>query len=153
MYNPNQVLAEYAGLLEDLDPERKPVWGGMTAQHMVEHLTSALLMSSATISVKQYSDDSKIPALRAYLMSSKPLPRNFKNPAMPGELPPLRHKTMGKALQALKKALDGFYKYHKNNPGSRPVNPTFGPLSYTEWIQFHQKHFRHHLEQFGLIDN
>lgn len=146
-------LAALAEKLDELTAEHAPLWGDMSAQHMVEHLTDALKISNGGITIQQFSDEKKIPALRAFLMSDRPMPRNFKSPANGEGLRALEHPDLNTALEALKKELARFHQYHEANAGARPVNPVFGPLSYNQWIQFHQKHFRHHLSQFGLITN
>ncbi|MFN2373552.1 MAG: DUF1569 domain-containing protein [Cyclonatronaceae bacterium] len=151
--NTSSQLTTLVNTLGNLTPDTQPLWGGMTAQHMVEHLTSALMLSNGDISIGQNTEENKIPAMRAFLMSDRPMPRNFRSPANGDGLPRLKHTDLEKAVAALTKALARFHQYHEKNPGAKPVNPVFGPLSYEEWIQFHQKHFQHHLTQFGLITN
>ncbi|MFU8858929.1 MAG: hypothetical protein ACNA8K_00760 [Cyclonatronaceae bacterium] len=144
-------LAALAQKLDVLTSDHAPLWGDMSAQHMVEHLTDSLKISNGETTVQQFTDEEKIPALRAFLMSDRPMPRNFRSPANGEGLRPLRHPNLDSALAVLKNELARFHQFHEANHGSRPVNPVFGPLSYNQWIQFHQKHFQHHLSQFGLI--
>jgi hypothetical protein len=151
--NTSVQLTALAKNLDQITPDTAPLWGEMTAQHMVEHLTSALRLSNGDITIEQFSEEKKIPALRAFLMSDRPMPRNFKSPANGDGLPLLKHPDLEKAIASLFKALARFHQYHETNPGAKPVNPVFGPLSYEEWIHFHLKHFQHHLTQFGLINN
>jgi hypothetical protein len=151
--NNSSQLTVLVNELNRLTPDRQPLWGGMTAQHMVEHLTGALMLSNGDITIEQHTEEKKIPAMRAFLMSDRPMPRNFNSPANGDGLPVLKHPDLEKAIAALRVELARFHQYHEKNPGVKPVNPVFGPLSYEEWIQFHQKHFQHHLTQFGLITN
>lgn len=151
--NTSSQLTALVNKLSRLTADSQPLWGGMTAQHMVEHLTGALKLSNGAITIEQHTEEKKIPAMRAFLMSDRPMPRNFRSPAAGDGLPRLKHPDLEKAVAALTMALARFHQYHENYPGIKPVNPVFGPLSYEEWIQFHQKHFQHHLTQFGLITN
>lgn len=146
-------LSALSQKLDELTQEHTPLWGVMSAQHMVEHLTDSLKISNGDITIQQLTAEDKIPALRAFLMSDTPMPRNFKSPANGDGLRALKHPDLDRALEVLKKELTRFHQYHEANPGTRPVNPVFGPLSYNQWIQFHHKHFQHHLSQFGLINN
>ena len=58
-----------------------------------------------------------------------------------------------KELDKLKAGFKQFRKYYfEENPDATFINLTFGELDKTEWDVFHEKHFKHHFNQFGLYD-
>ncbi|MCF8239856.1 MAG: hypothetical protein K9J16_00615 [Melioribacteraceae bacterium] len=140
-------------LLRTLDPDTKPLWGKMTAQHMVEHLILAVKMGNGKMNVECINPPDKLPTLKRFMMSSRPMPRGFINPMIGTELIPLEYESMNAAIEMLKKELSDYEKYFDENPGKELMNATFGPLNKKEWDVFHEKHFTHHLTQFGLINN
>ena len=95
----------------------------------------------------------KLPVLKRFLLSPRPLPKNFINTVIGGDLKPLINKDLESALKTLLNEIDKIGVYFINNPEALPINPTFGPLNKEEWIRFHKKHFNHHFEQFGIIGN
>jgi hypothetical protein len=141
---------EIIGSLNKLKPDQKPLWGKMTPQHMVEHLVLAVKMSNGKLSLKCFNPPEKIPALKRFLLSEKPLPKLFENPALGKEPPDLEFNSLDEAKERLKLEIDEYHSYFKKNPDSKTVNVTFGELNKDEWDVFHHKHFKHHLSQFGL---
>jgi len=128
-----------------------PVWGTMTSQKMVEHLVNTFRVSSAKLVVPCYTEERKLPVLKRFLISDRPLPREFKSPA--NELIPqgYQFQTIDIAKSNLLNEVEDYYKYFEQNPDSIIMNPTFGELNKEEWKQFHIKHLTHHLTQFGLL--
>lgn len=136
--------------LESLSPEAKPLWGKMTPQHMVEHLILAVRTSNGKLKVECFNPPDKIPTLKRFLLSGRPLPKNFMNPLIGEGLLPLEFKDMKNACNNLKSEIDDYYNFFETNPNAVTTNPTFGNLNKDEWELFHKKHFFHHLEQFGI---
>lgn len=140
-----------------LTKSSQPVWGTMTPQHMVEHLTMAVQSSTGKIIFDRFiTPEDRIAIAKRFLNSSRPLPKLFVNQVISeviGEgLIPLINNDLSSAIRELKKEVDYFYEYFTKNPEAKPINATFGPLNYKEWIAFHNKHFTHHFTQFGLIE-
>lgn len=135
----------------NLPADAKPAWGQMSAQHMIEHLLQTLRLSNGKIEGQCAYDDRRLPVLKRFLKSDKPMPRDFTNPLVAPELKALLFSDIDEAKKTLIEELDDFHDYFAKNPGATPVNPTFGRLSYEEWIMFHRKHMTHHLTQFKLI--
>jgi oxepin-CoA hydrolase/3-oxo-5,6-dehydrosuberyl-CoA semialdehyde dehydrogenase len=102
------------------------------------------------LSLKCFNSPEKIPALKRFLLSEKPLPKLFENPALGKGLSALKYRSLDEALEKLKVEIDDYHLYFKKNPDSKTVNVTFGELNKDEWDVFHHKHFKHHLSQFGL---
>jgi oxepin-CoA hydrolase/3-oxo-5,6-dehydrosuberyl-CoA semialdehyde dehydrogenase len=74
------------------------------------------------------------------------------NPAIGPDLLPLEFTSLESAIDELKNVIDRYYTFFNSNPGVKTVHPVFGYLTKEEWDIFHEKHFRHHLSQFGFID-
>lgn len=128
------------------------LFGMMTPQHMIEHLTVLIRAANEneplTLMYAQEKAD-KIKAVVIY--SPQEMPIGFKAPILPKEeLVPLQHPDLKTAMEVLKKELSNFDAYFLANPTNTPVNPTMGPLSHQEWMIFQNKHFTHHFRQFGL---
>ncbi len=146
------MFSEFTEQLENLSIESKPLWGIMTPQHMVEHLTQAVELSNGKLLITDcMNPPEKLSTLKRILMSSRPLPKGFVNTVIGPELKPLLNKNLDSEKKELINQLNNFVEFFNINPEAKPSNPTFGPLSKEEWIVFHKKHFTHHLTQFGLI--
>ena len=139
-------------LLNHLQPAQKPLWGKMTPQHMVEHLYKTVQSSINEIMLKVYSEESKIPVLKRLFFGDKDLPKEFMNPAIGPELMSLEFENLSSAIKELDNVLIRYEKYFDDNPSAKTIHPIFGLLDKSEWDIFHQKHFRHHLLQFGISD-
>ena len=138
-------------LLENLQADTKQLWGKMSAQHMVEHLILAVRTSNGKLNVGCFNPPEKWPALKKFMMSNRPLPRDFMNPIIGENLLPLEYGNLTEAKDVLKLETAAYYKYFEENPDGKLLNPTFGELNKDEWDVFHEKHFTHHFTQFGLI--
>jgi len=143
-------LLENIILLKSLNAQTLPLWGKMSPQHMVEHLILAVQMSNGKLRVENKADVSKLPTLKRFLLSSRPLPKEFVNPLIGKNLLPLIFSSMVEAVQHLTIEVKDYLSYFSSNPDAVLINATFGPLNFSEWEIFHQKHFRHHFAQFGL---
>ena len=146
------MLNHFLKQLESLKKDDKPLWGKMSPQHMIEHLLLALKMSNGKFKLECLNPPEKIPALKRFLMSNRPLPKLFLNPALGTDPLPLEYESFDKAKEKLKEEIADYYSFFKNNPDSKTVNVTFGELNKSEWDVFHKKHFEHHLSQFGLLE-
>jgi hydroxymethylglutaryl-CoA reductase len=137
--------------LDQLDLQTKPLWGQMSAQHMIEHLSLIVRISNGKMNVPQATPEEKIPSRLAFLRSDMELPREFKAPGLAQDPLPLRFASMEAAREKLEAEITDFIQFFDENPNSRPVHPVFGPLDRADWVRFHNKHFTHHYKQFGLI--
>lgn len=143
-------LIDKLSYLEKLQPETKQLWGKMSAQHMVEHLVFAVRTSSGKLNVGCFNPPEKWPTLKRFLLSSRSLPKEFLNPIIGADLLPLEYKNLDEAKTALALEVDDYHKYFEEKPEALLLNPTFGELNKAEWDVFHDKHFTHHFEQFGI---
>lgn len=149
----NSALVET--LLGSLTPATRPLWGIMTPQHAVEHLTVSVKASVGKtkpiilVSAQEAANNKK-----ALIENDDLWPQNLKNALLPKDsLAPLRYSTLGEAKQKLIFAVKEFEQYYTEHPDAVHPNPFLGNLDQKEWLQFHFKHFRHHFIQFGLLEN
>jgi len=135
-----------------LTTDSKPVFGLMTAQHMVEHVCLTFSLSNGRREIAQTTPERLANITKRRLLESEMVfPKGFKAPVLPeNDTLPLQYESLNAAIAALEDEIDTFEGWFKHYPGSRPVHPVMGPLTYDEWQVFHSKHLTHHLEQFGL---
>jgi oxepin-CoA hydrolase / 3-oxo-5,6-dehydrosuberyl-CoA semialdehyde dehydrogenase len=129
-----------------------PRWGRMTARDMVEHLSWVFEVSTGQASVECAVPEARRERWKAFLYDDTPMPREFRNPALAGGLPPLRHPGLDDARITLRKEVDRFLDHCRDTPQATHVHPTFGPLGMEEWGRSHFKHAYHHLLQFDLVE-
>lgn len=139
-------------LLEGLTENQPPLWGKMTAQHMVEHVAGVFLISA--------KPDHKIPVMvpadrvekaLAWLESDKQFRPNTVAPILPPEPLPLKFTGLEEAKSKFLRAIGKYAEAWRENPGMTVDHPAFGPLNRRQWEKFHVKHLHHHFRQFELI--
>jgi hypothetical protein len=143
---------EIINSLHQLKDEQKPLWGKMTPHHMVEHLYKTVQTSINEITLKIYSEERRIPVFKKLFFGDRPFPKEFMNPAVGPDLLPLQFENLKTAVVELEKIIARYNKFFQNNLTVKTIHPIFGYLTKEEWDVFHQKHFKHHLSQFGISD-
>lgn len=139
-------------VLDRLTPETTAIWGKMTAQHMVEHLTLVFKLSRGGLQVKLPDETAATPRIKQLiLLSEKPLQRNFVSPLIGEGLLPLQHTNLNEAKIALQQEVQLFIAHYTKHPDATQQHPVFGTLNLNEWEVFHHKHVVHHFTQFGLL--
>jgi hypothetical protein len=139
-------------LLNQLTPDQKPLWGKMTPQHMVEHLYKTIQASLNEITLNIFTEERKIPILKKLFLGERTLPKDFMNPAIGPKLLPLEFKDLNNAIIELENVQKRYEQFFINDSSIKTAHPIFGYLNKEEWDIFHQKHFKHHLAQFGISD-
>ena len=109
-------LKKYFQVLENLSPSSKALWGKMTAQHMVEHLILSVQMGNGKLTVECFNSPKKLPALKRFLLSNRPLPKLFVNPLIGTDLLQLKFTNLVEAKENLKKEIDDYYNCFEKNP-------------------------------------
>ena len=137
-------------LFSQLSSETKGVWGVMNAQQMVEHLADAVKNASGKLKLPSLTSGEHLEKMRLFLFSDKPFRENTPNPMMPAAGAALRRPDMKSAIEKLQSELCYFFEVFKNDPSHTTNNAFFGELDYQMNIQLLDKHFRHHLKQFGI---
>lgn len=143
---------EFIKRLNQLNASQAPLWGKMTPQHMVEHLYKSVQSSINEINLDIYSDERKAQVLKKMFLGDRVFPREFMNPAIGPDLPELEFENLSSAIKELENVFIRYEKFFADNPLSKTAHPIFGYLTKEEWDIFHQKHFNHHLSQFGISD-
>lgn len=137
--------------LKILKDDTKPIFGKMTAQHMVEHLTLTLKLSVGKIKYPPFTPSERaLKSKQILLFTELEMPMGMTPPNDTGELYPLKYPDLEKAKEALLQAWDEYITYYEKNDGATEVHPRFGNLNKEEWDRFHFKHFMHHFKQFGV---
>jgi oxepin-CoA hydrolase/3-oxo-5,6-dehydrosuberyl-CoA semialdehyde dehydrogenase len=146
--NNREKVSEKLNLLQT---DSLPFFGKMTAQHMVEHLTFAIMFSNGKLPQKLYFPIDKAEIIKKTIIySDKEMPIGFKAPMLNDDLLELKFPDLKFAISILLSELNRFDKYFKENKDATPINPTMGELNNQEWTIFHNKHFEHHFKQFNL---
>jgi hypothetical protein len=132
-----------------LDASKKPLWGAMSAQRMIEHLTESVQVSSGKIELEQITPDDKLDRMISFLESDKPMAKNIEV-SFAGKDVPLRHEELELAIDELVEEWIDFEELYASEEGLKIPHPYYGPLNFEQWLRLHSKHFTHHFEQFGL---
>lgn len=141
-----------AALLRVLPPDQPPVFGTLTPQHMVEHLSFVLGFSNGLRSAQLTVSPEKSAVFKAkFILGPDPFPKGVQLERGNTALPSLVYGNPEDAIEALLQAIADFHRYFNEFPDAKPVHPFFGPMSKDEWRTSHHKHITHHLQQFNLI--
>lgn len=143
---------QYLILLKESTPS---LWGDITAQQMVEHLSLEIAYAS-----KKIIPTNLIPTKRMAFWKAKffnndiSIPKNFTaKGALPvGEVLPPRFSSLKEAIWVYNISVNEFALYFKKELTKVTFHPFFGYLSYDEWLYYLDKHIQHHFSQFGLFD-
>lgn len=135
--------------LNNLNANKEPVWGSMSAQRMVEHLTDTFYIASGKHPQKLVVPEDRIEKMQAWLETDKPMARNIEVAFAPKEWT-LRNEEMALAIDEFTDAWLSFEEFYENNPDHREIHSYYGPLNYNQWMMLHTKHLNHHFEQFEI---
>lgn len=137
--------------IENLQPDTQPLFGIMTAQHMIEHLILTVKLSYGRIKIPDFEPNEKQLAQKQALIHSDILfPKGIKAPGLTDQLMELRFPNLQIAKEELLKSIADYQKTFEEDENLTTTHPRFGKLNYEEWEKFHAKHVEHHLGQFGI---
>jgi hypothetical protein len=142
---------EYIPLLQQLADNEVGLWGVLTPQGMIEHMTDAFGNAHGRIKLTLQTPEAILPRVRVFALSETPFKENTKNALMSEEPAPLRNNSITEAIWELEKEVKAFFDFYKNNPNHKEMNPFFGEFSYDDWLHLLHKHANHHLKQFNLV--
>ena len=137
--------------LENIESTTQPLWGSMSAQRMVEHLSDSLKMAVGQNIFPLDIPEDRIPKMKEFLLSDKPMAKNIEVPFAKKDAV-LRCTDLELAIDELAENWVEFEEYFSENEHETTLHPYYGPLNYDEWNRLHDKHFTHHLQQFGLVE-
>lgn len=135
--------------LRQIDASKIPLWGSMSPQRMIEHLTDSINLATADHPYKLTIPEDKTDKAQGFLASEHPLPRDFKVEFATPETP-LRNQNISEAIDEFERAWNRFQDFFEANPDEKTLHPSFGHLAYDQWLRLHSKHVTHHLQQFGV---
>ncbi len=135
--------------LNELTAEKEPLWGSMSAQRMVEHLSDVLRGSNGKVKMDVLTPAEKLESMQRFLLSDKPMNRNIEVPFAKKDTP-LRNEEIELAIdEFVEEWLD--FETHFETENQEETHPFYGSLNKEQWLRLHSKHFTHHFEQFGLV--
>lgn len=137
--------------IANLTGENKALFGIMTPQHMVEHLTLTVKISYGRIKLPDFIPSEKqLAQKQALIYTDLEFPKGVKAPGIGENLLDLRYPDLETAKSELLKSIDEFNNHFREFQEDQTTHPRFGKLNHDEWERFHRKHFQHHLSQFGI---
>lgn len=143
-------ITEVIKKLDKLSETSKPVWGEMSAQRMVEHLTDTIMIASGKKKFPLEIPEDKIEKMQGFLESDKPMARNIDVPfAKKNEA--LRNEEIELAIDEFLLEWLDFEEHYSENENRTELHPYYGNLNYDQWCRLHAKHLTHHFEQFGIL--
>lgn len=135
-------------VLANLEVDKKPTFGIMSPQHMVEHLIVSIKFSLKDRGEQPESPTEGQEQFKKFIFSDAPFQKG--DPAK-AKLAELKFANLDEARTDLVNTIGKFYQFFEENPNATPYNDFFGALSKEELERFHYKHFQHHFRQFELI--
>ena len=139
--------------LKNLQDDTKALWGKMQAQDMVEHLEVNILTSMILKDVPHQTPNKKQVLGRNLIYTKIKMGRNLSNPSLKYGLPPHKYQDVRIAVNKLIEKISLFFNIFAKKPTSYSLNMFLGDLNYAENLAFHYKHCKHHITQFGLIED
>ncbi len=140
-------------LLQQLNPAQKGKWGKMDSQQMVEHLRDIFKLANGKIVLPLLNTDpDKLAKARAFMMSEGLFQENTRVPVMPEEPRPHKYSGLQEAITKAEEELNEVFTVYAAEPSKVLMHPMFGELNYEEQIHYLDKHVKHHLRQFNLVD-
>ena len=141
----------FPNALLGLGEHTAPLWGSMTAQHMVEHLMWTFQCSTGKITLSCHTPEHLLDRVKTFLYDNRVTPKYFKNPVLTDQLEPYRFPSFAVALEAVRAELNCFLEAYRLDPAAIHTHPLFGPIQGDQWHRAHFKHAYHHMLQFNLI--
>ena len=143
------TLQEIGIKLESLTENSTRLFGLMTPQHMVEHLIITFKLSAGRVKIPEFIPNEKQLGYKQLLLGTDmEFPKGVRAPGLPAALLPLRFDSLQTSKEKLILAMEEFESTFSEAPNLMTLHPRFGKLTYAEWKVFHEKHLKHHLEQF-----
>jgi len=143
-------LEEILYHLDSLEETTQPIWGKMSAQRMIEHLSDTLRLAKGELNVQLEIPEDKVEKAKQFIHSEHPMPKNFEAIFAP-EIAELRNESIDLAVDEFTINWIEFILKFEEEPTLKTLHPNFGMLSFEDWTALNKKHITHHLTQFGLL--
>jgi hydroxymethylglutaryl-CoA reductase len=142
-------ISEIIQKLDTLNADSQPIWGEMSAQRMVEHLTDTIKMASGKVKFPLVVPEDKFEKMLAFLDSDKPMARNIEV-SFAKKSENLRNEEIELAIDEFLLEWIDFEEHYSIDSNRTELHPYYGPLNYVQWCKLHAKHLAHHFAQFGI---
>ncbi len=140
-------------LLEQLEVEQEAKWGIMNAHQMVEHLALVLSIGNGRFNMTANAEPDRLAYRKMrFLEAETPFAQSIRVAFIPEEPQPTMFPNLQMSKEFTLNQLQRFFDYFTEHPELTPSHPIFGAMNQAEWEQFQARHIKHHLQQFGLID-
>lgn len=147
------LYQEFPKYLDNINNDLKPKWGLMSSQHLLEHLSLLFALSNGKLNGPNYGTAEKqAQKLTGFFKMKMPFIKNY-DPRKVNELAELKFENMEIAKEKLVSSFERFKSHFEVNPDGICNHPVFGMLNHEQWIEFHARHIKYHLTQFGLIED
>lgn len=138
--------------LNQLTADAQPLWGSMSAQRMVEHLTDTLRIANGKSPQTLAIPEDRIESMLRFLDNDKPMMRDIKVPfATPEMNAVLRNEELELAVDEFVEEWLEFEELFDQDPERKVLHPFYGELNRDQWMRLASKHHTHHFTQFGLL--
>lgn len=134
--------------IEQLTPESKPLWGKMSVDQMLAHLSVMyeLVYTDKHPKPKGFVKWIMKTFIKKTVVGDAPYKQNIKTA-------PFFKITNHRDFEKEKERLIGYIRQTRELGGAHfdgKESHSFGPLTQTEWNTMFSKHLDHHLRQFGV---
>jgi len=136
---------------EKLEHGKQPLWGQMSAQRMVEHLTDTLLIATGENPWPSEVPEEKFARMTAFLDTDKPMAQGM-TVSFAAASTGLRHEEIELAIDEYIEVWLNLEDMYTADPALANPHPYYGPLTFDQWKRLHSKHLTHHFKQFGLLE-
>jgi len=143
-------LQDILACLDRLNADKVPLWGKMTPQHMVEHLTDSVKMSCSEHDWPLAVSEEQVKKMQDFLFSDHPIAKNQPNPAVSQNYVP-KNENLALAIDEFSETWIEYEDFYQENPTIKILHPMFGTLDKKGWDRMHSKHITHHFSQFELF--
>ncbi|MFT6245983.1 MAG: hypothetical protein ACJA0U_002317 [Salibacteraceae bacterium] len=145
------TLENFQKHIAKLKQDKEPLWGTMSAQRMVEHLTESLDIYLGKVGDNRLEiPEEKVEKAQAFLFSEYPLPKNFKAKFLPSNASN-RNTDLESAIAEFENKWNELEAFFIKNPDFTTMHPSFGELDHKQIMALNSKHLTHHFKQFELI--
>ena len=142
---------EFIPLLKQLSDNEVGLWGVLSPQGMIEHMTDFFGNAYGRIKIPLQTPEAILPKVSAFALSDTPFKENTKNALMSETPASLRKNSITEAILELESEIKAFMDFYKEHPDHAEMNPFFCELNYEEQLHLLHKHSTHHLKQFNLL--
>jgi hypothetical protein len=144
--NDSTTISSLQQRVNALRPDTRALWGTMTVDQMLWHVSEALEMALGRKAATSKGKGPVVGGIIRTLVLYGPWPKG-KTPTA-DELKATSSHDFAAQHERLLRLLAEFGT--KSAGGSWPTHPGFGAMSGKQWIRLQMRHLDHHLSQFGV---